>query len=1569
VYFTSPTRPNVTTGTYAFKIWTLPAMQGPTGTAFSKSLPFTVTGNASNPDGNLEAVGSVDEYQFTATANTKISIGLSSCNNEYVLTMPNGLALPPTCDLTSTPSVVQLPLSGQYTLAVSRKGMSYDDDAVLYNLEVKLAPTATTNITVPNAPTTPYGVGALDGTNPLTVTSDATSGRGVIEAPGNADVMTFNATAGQRYYLTGTESSTSMRLRLHQPDGDVYPGFPSQPGDFGEITFPLTGQYTLVGYAVSGATGTYTATLSPIPAAEVFPINMGSIPGGYTVSDGVPAVTGKRAGNIDVFGARDVYTFTAHAGDRVYLRALSGSVAGVTYWWLRDPDMQLVTKFDSNGAGFGDSGLIDFMKDGVYSLTVGRDNATTGTYSFNIVPAPAPDVFDIGDHAKVTTTTPTPLDPRTMGNIDSPGARDVYRFHGDAGERIYFQHLVTGANISWALYGVDGQEIYRLGTSGDMGVIRLPISGTYKVEAFGTSGGYYTATYSFQLVPIVPEKTFDLGALSSNNPVAVPNATTAPSDDGHGNKAGNIDVAGQRDVYTFRAKAGQQITFSNVTGATNVLYATLYGPDGIIVTTTTGTAISGKRLNALPGWTVAFARDGEYRLSVEGFNASVGAYTFTLNPTGAATASPLTQHFSIDLDKNNPIQTHITPNAPQVGAGLIEQAGAEDLFHINAESGDAIDIEFTKTDLVWRVGHSYLCVGVSGYLEWTVRDPSGDVIYDHKFGCAAIDSGPIVLPDTGTYTVAVGGADAEDSYDLTIAQLPYLREPAKAGQASVPALTRMDPAKGVAGRSTTATIFGKQMARPTAVHVVKSGVELPTTIVESHSVLGSSESVAAVVQIDTPANATSGNYVVSATLADGRVVQLQNTLFSVAASVDPAQAVITMNGFDRLRYGTINRAYVNITNPTDTDFLELPVVVHLPPATGDVTLVTPPHDFVALSNKMAGAGASAADVAAIRNATDVTREHPYIDAHGMRMFLVLVSRLAARATASLTFEMIPVELPPIYVGSAARQVTATVAAAPRTSALQRTDEGGGGVPCMGGESSGTGDAKAPGLDPIEDPWRDFFKEIIKELLNEIVPDDVPSQYLDYIAQALSALSWYSSGELLHEILPPVLRGLSAYFGLAAQGAETAVEEAALSALADALAAAAARIAAMSIAAFFEWIAGLVAAAVAGWYIGLSIKHHFCRSYDPNALLGPGDASKISAPGAPERFDGGLVHVAQRAYYTTEFENKGTAPAQMVDVRAHVSPQLDWSTFELDQVFLGATKVDMTADPNNPWHQHGTAQVPINNTTTTLTVDSVFNPKSTFDQSTGLDPGELHVSYAGPNAEDDLYHPSPYGDILPPNVVAPEGEGSFRFSAKVKGLAAGSIVDQDAATIRFDPHLAVPPAPIDTNSWQNTIANESGLLGVSLKLSDNVLNPNAKGVKAKLQGDALKLFADPTKPGQPNVTLRVRSEAGDSTYPLLADAGVWRASYSSSGPRLFKYTGMTGSAIRSVTIDVAHGKVNIVGRGSALTHSLAGVMPNAVDVVIAEGGQQFCAHFGGEVQAMPGRFFKAKKAPAPSSCPV
>ncbi|MDX1571539.1 MAG: hypothetical protein R3200_13735, partial [Xanthomonadales bacterium] len=91
---------------------------------------------------------------------------------------------------------------------------------------------------------------------------------------------------------------------------------------------------------------------------------------GDTVSDGVPE---PGAGNIENPFDKDVYTFTATAGQKVFFDALMNGIANID-----------VVLTDEDGAEIfrdvmRDQGVLELTRGGTYTLTVGEDtNDQTG---------------------------------------------------------------------------------------------------------------------------------------------------------------------------------------------------------------------------------------------------------------------------------------------------------------------------------------------------------------------------------------------------------------------------------------------------------------------------------------------------------------------------------------------------------------------------------------------------------------------------------------------------------------------------------------------------------------------------------------------------------------------------------------------------------------------------------------------------------------------------------------------------------------------------------------------------------------------------------------------------------------------------------------------------------------------------------------------------------------------------------------------------------------------------------------------------------------------------------------
>jgi hypothetical protein len=133
-----------------------------------------------------------------------------------------------------------------------------------------------------------------------------------------------------------------------------------------------------VGDDRDAGTGTYGFTLWNVPPPDTFTVAIGD-----TVSNGVP---GPGAGNIETPGVKDLYTFNATAGQRVYF-ALSGvapALASVN-WKLTAPDGAVIFDRILNCCGGADAGEFTLEQTGVYTITVGDDrDAGTGTYSFEL---------------------------------------------------------------------------------------------------------------------------------------------------------------------------------------------------------------------------------------------------------------------------------------------------------------------------------------------------------------------------------------------------------------------------------------------------------------------------------------------------------------------------------------------------------------------------------------------------------------------------------------------------------------------------------------------------------------------------------------------------------------------------------------------------------------------------------------------------------------------------------------------------------------------------------------------------------------------------------------------------------------------------------------------------------------------------------------------------------------------------------------------------------------------------------------------------------------------------------
>ncbi|MGE5607820.1 MAG: carboxypeptidase regulatory-like domain-containing protein, partial [Bacillota bacterium] len=181
-----------------------------------------------------------------------------------------------------------------------------------------------------------------------------------------------------------------------------------------------------------------------------------------------------------------------------------------------------------------------------------------------------------------------------------------------------------------------------------------------------------------------------------------------------------------------------------------------------------------------------------------------------------------------------------------------------------------------------------------------------------------------------------------------------------------------------------------------------------------------------------------------------------------------------------------------------------------------------------------------------------------------------------------------------------------------------------------------------------------------------------------------------------------------------------------------------------------------------------------RPRDPNDMLTIGYG--------PENW----VRADSTIYYTIDFENvpTATAAAQEVVVTNRLSADLDWSTFQLDQIAFNHVTIAVP-----PGLQSYHTQVHVASDPNPVRIDATFNADM------GLVTWRLMSidAIAGQLTED------PLAGFLPPDDAEGSGQGLVTYTCRPKAALANGTQIANHATIVFDVN-----EPIDTNTVINTV---------------------------------------------------------------------------------------------------------------------------------------------------------------------
>lgn len=456
-------------------------------------------------------------------------------------------------------------------------------------------------------------------------------------------------------------------------------------------------------------------------AAQTFPIQLNSV-----ISDGSPGVG---AGRMDVYTETDYYTFMGTNGQNIFVEEISAAsaFAGWLRWELKSPSN--VTIFSSYLDNNSDVGRRTLPETGTYTVRVwvGAANAAyVGAYSFRLRSIPADPTFAIQLGSTITNGVPA----AGAGNIEVPGAWDYYSFNATNGQLAFFEMLHTASTFQGFLFcelkSPSSNTVFSgyIASGNNVGRKTLPETGTYRMRVLAQSTATnHTGTYSIRVRSIAADQYFAIQ----------PGDTVTNGVPGVG--AGNIEMAGAQDVYTFNATAGQNLTFEAISKAAafnNWLHWEVRTPGNALLF---GNYFTDGGRRTMP-------ETGTYTIRV-----SVG----TSNPDYLGTYAFRIYTLPGDVRVNIAKGGVISDGVPVSGAGRIDEPGGLDSYTFSGIAGQRVNFDQLNA-----------APAFAGWLYWQVIAPSGTNWFSDFF--PGDKKQRRTLPETGNYTIRIYANSVNPAY-------------------------------------------------------------------------------------------------------------------------------------------------------------------------------------------------------------------------------------------------------------------------------------------------------------------------------------------------------------------------------------------------------------------------------------------------------------------------------------------------------------------------------------------------------------------------------------------------------------------------------------------------------------------------------------------------------------------------------------------------------------------------------------------------------------------------------------
>ena len=308
-------------------------------------------------------------------------------------------------------------------------------------------------------------------------------------AAGATDKYHFTAQAGDIVYIDAPETcDPAVDWRLMRPDGAVV-GFERQCVDLGRRVLPEAGEWRIEVYSDESVAGAYSFQVMAVP-----PTPERTITAGEQVS-----------GSITTPAEWHRYLFAATTDQVVYLDA-QGSCDSPLSWRLLSPDGILRT-FERTCVDIGRR-ILDVAGDWI--IEIYADDLSTGSYSFQLIDAPATRVTPIAVGATVSDST------------TRVGEWHRYTLQANAGDIVYMDALgACVPGLSWQLLAPDDTLRTFQQTCNDLGRVVLETAGAWSIEIYASDQSF--GAYSFHVigVPAVKHGSLTIGQPISDTIAAV----------------------------------------------------------------------------------------------------------------------------------------------------------------------------------------------------------------------------------------------------------------------------------------------------------------------------------------------------------------------------------------------------------------------------------------------------------------------------------------------------------------------------------------------------------------------------------------------------------------------------------------------------------------------------------------------------------------------------------------------------------------------------------------------------------------------------------------------------------------------------------------------------------------------------------------------------------------------------------------------------------------------------------------------------------------------------------------